>query len=1004
MKKLIPAIAILFVATTGILYFINIKPQRPAPVDTIIVDGEDEAHFEKKKEWFDAMHRTAPGDNWKAMDIEYRHERSNSSKKTGTISGTWSEVGSNNLAGRTHLADYDQETGEVYLLTSGGNIWKGTPGNNDWQSYNDHFQITGAHFFRRISIEGGERWVVATSDWNIQGFLYSDDQGISWNYTTGLENAADWGNLRRAVMILDSGNPVFYVLTMEWDYTNWNKIICVYKSTDLGESFSKVIEYPTPQYGPEAEFDMWTEYEQKNTVYIIENENFGRLDTQDQVVNIGTLPAVSGNTRLTGFDNGTEKRFYVSKTNNSVTAFYASDDGGVTWSAKGSVSEGPFQSNSFAASVINPEILYFGGVNAYRSENSGASWTKVNDWWEYYGNEMTKLHADIPGMCPFEVDGSELLFINTDGGTYISEDYLATVENISMENLRISQYYTTLTYKEDPTVIYAGAQDQGYQRTVAGQSGDNVYNFDQLISGDYGHLVSGDDGASTWCVYPGFAMYYPDAVNSTNRKTWDFVGSGFFWMPQLMEDPYDPTGCYLAGGSTTSGSHIYYLNSNGYSISYEEQDFDFSEGGDAKISAMAYSKANPINRYVLTSEGGFFYSNDYGVNWNKSQGFSGPGTHYFYGNSIIVSENEPLTIYVGGSGYSSCPVFVSYDGGLNFETFNAGLPGTLVFDMVLDDSETILFAATEVGAFACDLTTGEWSDLFEAGVPDQAFWSVEWVNSFARFATYGRGIWDFTPTLAPTAGFLADQNVGCAGMEVSFMDISTGDPQEWLWEFEGGNPETSSLQNPPPVLYENKGSYSVSLTVTNQGGSNTKVMEDYIMVMEIPGAPDQVSAPDSVKLTDLTTDLYTAGSPDALTYNWLIIPEEAGVIDSEEMYAVLHWSEGFIGDAEITVAGYNQCGMGEYSTPKIITRYLNVGIGEEALNAKLYPNPVKNILNYQVDPGAKNISIVNSQGVSLLKIHNTEGTIDVSGFKPGNYFLIYTVGNQNMSARFLKMY
>jgi len=129
MKKLIPAIAILFVATTGILYFINIKPQRPAPVDTIIVDGEDEAHFEKKKEWFDAMHRTAPGDNWKAMDIEYRHERSNGFKKTGAISGTWSEVGSNNLAGRTHLADYDQETGEVYLLTSGGNIWKGTPGN-----------------------------------------------------------------------------------------------------------------------------------------------------------------------------------------------------------------------------------------------------------------------------------------------------------------------------------------------------------------------------------------------------------------------------------------------------------------------------------------------------------------------------------------------------------------------------------------------------------------------------------------------------------------------------------------------------------------------------------------------------------------------------------------------------------------------------------------------------------------------------------------------------------
>jgi len=58
----------------------------------------------------------------------------------------------------------------------------------------------------------------------------------------------------------------------------------------------------------------------------------------------------------------------------------------------------------------------------------------------------------------------------------------------------------------------------------------------------------------------------------------------------------------------------------------------------------------------------------------------------------------------------------------------------------------MLFAATEIGAFACDLQTGEWTDLFDAGVPDQAFWSVEWVDDFARFASYGRGIWDFTPT------------------------------------------------------------------------------------------------------------------------------------------------------------------------------------------------------------------------------------------------------------------
>ncbi len=742
MKKVaLPALISILVIIVFISDFQK-KKSIPAPVDTIIVEGEDDEHFKRKEEWFDAMHRCAPETNWRQMDIALRQHRTLSAGKMDAIQGEWREVGSNNLAGRTHLADYDSLTGEVYLVSSGGNIWKGTPGSNDWECLNDNFQITGIHFFRRIPFNGSERWLAATGDWNIQGFLYSDDQGVSWTYTTGLENAENWGTLRRAVIV----NDVIYALTMEWDYSNWNKITCVYKSVDMGESFEQILEFPEPEYGAESEFDMWAGYYHPENIYLIAGTTFGRLDSQDQFTVLGTLPETSGQTRISAFDENNPQNFYVAKTSNNITHFYTSNDGGVSWNQKGQVSEGPFQMNSFAVSVDNPNTVYFGGVSCFRSLNGGQTWTKKNEWWQYYGSEETMLHADIPGISPFKVDGQELLFINTDGGTYISTDYLSSVQNISMENLRVSQYYSTYTFKEDPAVIYAGAQDQGFQRTVSGQTGDDVYAFDQLISGDYGHIVSGDDGASIWTVYPTFAMYYPDAVNGQDNKMWSFVGSGYYWMPQLMEDPYNPSSCYVAGGSTTSGSHIFYLSANGSSITYIEQDFDFSEGGDAKISAMAYDKSNPINRYVLTSEGTFFISNDFGTTWSKSEGFTGPGCHYFYGASIVVSQNNPNTIYIGGSGYSSSPVFVSYDAGESFEPFNNGLPFTLVFDLVLNDDETMLFAATEIGAFACDLQTGEWTDLFDAGVPDQAFWSVEWVDDFARFASYGRGIWDFTPT------------------------------------------------------------------------------------------------------------------------------------------------------------------------------------------------------------------------------------------------------------------
>lgn len=975
----------------------------PRPVDTFVVHGEDATHFQKKEEWWLAMHRAAPGVQWKGMDRKVRYDRHKTAISAKGITGDWSEVGSNNLSGRTHLADYDRETGYVYLISSGGNIWKGFPENNDWYCINDHFQITGVHFFRRIPGPAGIRWVVATSDWDIQGVLYSDDQGVTWNYTSGLENTAEWGTVRRVALIIQNNFPVFYALTMEWDYSAWNKIVCIYKSTDLCVSFQKIVEYPEPLFGTEAEFDIWADYDRQDKVFVLENENFGFVDSQDQVTQIGSLPDVSGDTRLAGFDNGVQQKFYASKTTNTISQFFASADGGITWNQRGTVAERPFQMNSLAVSVIDPDIVYFGGVNAYKSMNGAVGWTKINEWWEYYGEEETKLHADIPGINPFSTGETELLFINTDGGTYMSTDQMASVGNISMQNLRVSQYYSTYTYKNNTNVIYGGSQDQGYQRTVSGQTGEEVYDFDQLISGDYGHIVSGDDGASTWSVYPGFAMYYPSAVSGTSRKTWDFIGENFYWMPQLMSDPYDPAGCFLAGGSTTSGSRIYYLHYDGSSITHSEGEFDFSEGGDARITAMAFSPSIPQRRYVLTSLGSFFSSLDEGSTWQKSQGFSGPGTHYFYGAAIAVSAINPDMLFLGGSGYSSSPVFVSYDNGASFTPFINGLPGTLVFDLALNEDETILFAAAETGAYACDLASGVWYDLYASGAPDQAYFSVEWVNNFARFGSYGRGIWDFTPISAPSAGFIAGQTVGCEGMEVLFQDISSNNPQQWLWEFEGGIPETSTLQNPPPVIYGNKGSFSVSLTVSNQSGSNTNIKEDYIHVLAMPEPPQLIMAPDSVKLTDMTTDLYTEGSPDALGYQWLITPAEAGTIDSDEMYAVLVWSDGFLGEAEISVSAYNQCGQGDYSTPITITRYLNVGLVDNNSEINLFPNPVKEFLNYKFPPRVQHITLLNAEGDVVLTIGNSEGKTKVSRLRPGVYYITYMLDDQKFTKKIIKL-
>ena len=88
------------------------------------------------------------------------------------------------------------------------------------------------------------------------------------------------------------------------------------------------------------------------------------------------------------------------------------------------------------------------------------------------------------------------------------------------------------------------------------------------------------------------------------------------------------------------------------------------------------------------------------------------------------------------------------------------------------------------------------------------------------------------PIPAPVADFLADKTEITEGNAVNFSDKSLNTPSSWLWEFEGGNPSTSTEKN-PRVTYSNPNSFKVSLTVTNAGGNNTKTIENYILVDQV---------------------------------------------------------------------------------------------------------------------------------------------------------------------------
>jgi len=92
--------------------------------------------------------------------------------------------------------------------------------------------------------------------------------------------------------------------------------------------------------------------------------------------------------------------------------------------------------------------------------------------------------------------------------------------------------------------------------------------------------------------------------------------------------------------------------------------------------------------------------------------------------------------------------------------------------------------------------------------------------------------------LVPKVDFTADTIRGCVPFTVNFKDKSSIDVNEWNWEFENGNPATSTEKN-PQVTYTKKGKYAVKLTVKNTNGNNGRTKLQYIVVVSSVLCPEK---------------------------------------------------------------------------------------------------------------------------------------------------------------------
>lgn len=78
-----------------------------------------------------------------------------------------------------------------------------------------------------------------------------------------------------------------------------------------------------------------------------------------------------------------------------------------------------------------------------------------------------------------------------------------------------------------------------------------------------------------------------------------------------------------------------------------------------------------------------------------------------------------------------------------------------------------------------------------------------------------------------TASFSAKPTEGPVPLPVRFTDTSTGIPEKWKWMFGDG---TTSTDENPLHTYTTEGSFSVSLTVENEYGANTRINQGLVTV------------------------------------------------------------------------------------------------------------------------------------------------------------------------------
>ena len=700
----------------------------PAPVDPSS-DEWEKGDGAERKNWIDAMHGSAPGVDWRAIERARDREERERRALAGQLlaPGTWAEVGSRNQSGQTRCAALAPD-GSLLLGSANGGLWRGSLSGQEWRPLSD-------------DLGGGVDQVLAFLEDDAEVLLIrrgvdvfrSDDDGVHWEPARGLGNLV---SARRWVRTSDG--EILLLATVAGSSEPKSTLLA---SRDGGRSFQSRWTGARAWDGDLA----WAE--DSGALWLLHEDQLLRSLDQGASFEVqSTISEAGDEGRLALAGSPVERVF--------VLIGHDEDFELLSIERNGELRDLGQMSACFGTVATLPgdeKTVFVGGVELWRSARAGLELKLVNPWTDYYLDPLHALHADVRGFDSLRADNGDVLALaHTDGGTYLSVDAGMTWRNLCLEGLGVGQVYDTLSDRHDPRRVAIGTQDQGFQTGLVEASASTqgparsgpLTATVQLISGDYGYLDSSDGSHErVFASYPDFLLIATgEGSGNLERSSWP-RSAKHAWMPPVVADPAQADACFLLADRlyrfTPSRTERYRSRIFG--------DGRFDQGEAQYLTAMAFSKGNPDWVVAADDAGGRHLSRDGGRSWLPSED-DGAGAEGFRPSVLVAHPTRASVFVVGGAGYGGAAVRLSEDGGRTWVPLAQGLGPTLVTGLAWWDDDT-LYAASEAGPWRWRGATGVWEPIAGGQAPNTTYWSVECLPSagLVRFGTYGRGVWDFRP-------------------------------------------------------------------------------------------------------------------------------------------------------------------------------------------------------------------------------------------------------------------